>query len=95
MIDVKIVCVGWFAAIIDDTIFANPFAHQRRFNYFEPSDNEDDVDNVVVVDDTNVDIGIIPLVLEFIDAFVSRFVVSHDWVLSHRRMLGKSNLDVS
>ena len=77
--------------IIDDIIFDNPFAHQHRFNYSEPSDNEDDVDND---NDNNVDDEIIPFVPEFGDASRSSFVVSHDWILSHRRMPWESNFEV-
>jgi len=75
--------------IIDDIIYDNAFAHQHRFNYSEPSDNEYDVDN-----DNDVDDEIIPLVPEFGDAFGSSFIVSHDWALSHRRMPEESDLEV-
>jgi hypothetical protein len=43
---------------IDDTMFDNPFDDQHRFDYFEPSDNEDDETldpNVIVNDNDDVD----------------------------------------
>jgi len=53
------------------------------FNYSEPSNNEDDVDD-----------EIIPLVPEFGDAFRSSFVVSHYWTLDYKRMQRGSDLEV-
>jgi hypothetical protein len=48
-------------------MFEKFFIDQRRFDYYKPSDNEDDVDD-----------EIIPLISEFGDAFRSSFVASHD-----------------
>jgi len=64
--------------MIDDIMFDNPFADQHRFDYFEPSDNEDDDmlnSNVMVNDDDDEIIHFIP---KFIDVFWSSFDVSND-----------------
>ena len=70
---------------IDDIMFDNSFVDQHIFDYYEPSDNKDDVDN-------DVPDEIIPHVHEFRDASRFSFVVSHDWVLSHKCMSGESEL---
>ena len=44
-------------------MFNNYFANQYRFDYYEPSDNEEDDDEII------------PPVPEFRDAFVSSFIV--------------------
>ena len=49
--------------IIDYNMFNNYFANQYRFDYYEPSDNEEDDDEII------------PPVPEFRDAFVSSFIV--------------------
>jgi hypothetical protein len=62
---------------VNDTLFDNPFADQHRFDYFEPSDNEDDDmlnSNVMVNDDDEI----IPSIPKFIDVFWSSFNVSND-----------------
>jgi len=69
---------------IDDNMFNKFFIDQRRFDYYKPSDNKDDVDD-----------EIIPFISEFGDAFRSSFVVSHDWALNHRRIRGGFDLKVS
>ena len=56
---------------IDDIMFDNSFVDQHIFDYYEPSDNKDDVDN-------DVPDEIIPHVHEFRDASRFSFVVSHD-----------------
>jgi hypothetical protein len=37
--------------MIDDIMFDNLFVDQHRFEYYEPSDNEDDVDGKDVDDE--------------------------------------------
>jgi hypothetical protein len=69
--------------------FYNLFVNQYRFEYSKPSGNKDDVDN-----DNGVGDETIPLVPEFGDASRSSFVVLYNWVLSHRCMLGGSDLGV-
>jgi len=56
-------------------MFDNLFVDQHRFDYYKPSDNEDDVDD-----------EIIPLVSEFEDASRSSFVISHNCALNHRHI---------
>ena len=79
-------------------MFDNSFANQHRFDYSKPSDNEDDVTldpNVMVDDDDDdVDVEIIPLVSKFKDTSKSSFVVSNDWELSYKHMLGGFELKV-
>jgi hypothetical protein len=82
--------------MINDTIFDNLFVDQHRFDYSEPSDNEDDdtLDpnmTVNINEDVNNDVDdkFIPLVPEFEDVYGYSFVVSHDWTLSHRRIPGR------
>jgi hypothetical protein len=72
--------------MIDDIMFDNLFVDQHRFEYYEPSDNEDDVDDDDDVDGDDVDgkdvdDEIIHHVSEFGDASRSSFVVSRDWAL--------------
>lgn len=55
--------------MIYDIMFGNPFAYQHIFDYFEPSNNEDDV---------NDDDGVIHNVHELKDVSMSSFVVSYD-----------------
>ena len=53
--------------MIDDTMFINPFTDQHIFDYFKPSDNEDDEllnPNVIINDDDEM----IPPVPKFGDA---------------------------
>jgi len=87
---------------IDDNIFDNPFTYQHRFDYFEASDNKDDemLDSNMIVnidDDINIDddVGdeIISYAPKFGAASGSTFVVSHDWTLSHRHLLGSFDLE--
>jgi hypothetical protein len=79
--------------MIDDTMFINPSTDQHRFEYFKPSDNEDDelLDPNVIINDND---EMIPPVPEFRDAFRSSFVVFHDWTLSYRHMPKGSDLEV-
>jgi hypothetical protein len=65
-------------------MFDNLFVDQHRFDYYKPSDNEDDVDD-----------EIIPLVSEFKDAYRSSFVISYNCALNHRHIRGESDLKVS
>jgi len=79
---------------IDDNMFDNQFVYQHRFDYSKPGENEDDETldtNVIVNVDNDVDDEIIPLVPEFINAYGSSFVVSHDWVLSHKQTFSSKN----
>ena len=79
-------------------MFDNSFDDQHRFNYSEPIDNGDDdtLDlNVMVNDgDNDVNAEIIPHIPEFMDAFRSSVVVSNDQTLSHKCILGGSELEV-
>jgi hypothetical protein len=64
---------------IDDIMFDNSFVDQHVFDYYEPSDNKDDVDNDVHDEIIpHVHDEIIPHVHEFRDASRFSFVVSHD-----------------
>ena len=74
-------------------MFDNPFADQHRFDYFEPSDNEDDDmlnSNMMVNDDDEI----IPPIPKFIDVFWSSFDVSNDQALNHRRTPRGFDLEV-
>jgi len=63
-------------------MFNNIFIDQHKFNYSEPSDNEDNeiLDPNVII---NVDDEIIPHVHEFRDGYRSTFIVSYVWAPSH------------
>jgi hypothetical protein len=72
---------------IDDTMFDNSFVDQHRFDYFKPSDNENDetLDLNVLVNiddnidnDVDIDYELTPYILEFKDASGSSSIVSHD-----------------
>jgi len=66
-------------------MFDNPFANQDRFNYLEPTDNEDNdtLDPNMIV---NNDDEIIPLVPKFENVSRSSFIISNDQTLSFRCM---------
>ena len=63
-------------------MFNNIFVDQHKFDYSEPSDNEDNeiLDPNVII---NIDDEIIPYVYEFRDGYGSIFIVSYDWAPIH------------
>jgi len=74
-------------------MFDNSFANQYRFNYLEPTDNEDNdtLDPNMIV---NNDDEIIPLVPKFKDVSRSSFIISNDQTLSFRCMPEGSEIGV-